>query len=534
MTMRTGTVRPPDGYVRTADLISTLSMVTDLSLGLPAEHAARSCFIANEIARELKLPIDQKRDIFYTSLLLDAGCTAWATAFASYVLGDETSARRELYFYRDFNDPREVVDWLKDYMVTDAPLPVRAWRIADFLVNGREFFREGFRNTLEVSHRFADRLGMPLPVQRALMYVFEQWDGKGMPEGIKGEAIPITARIAHVAVFLELAQRRHGRDGAIRLASERRGKAFDPQVVDAFIVVSKRPGFWEQLESETMIDIVQTLEPQGSSQFIHIENLLDIALFIADFADLKSRFALGHSRRVASIAEGIACRMSLPAEEISYIRLAGLFHDLGLVALPSFVLDKPRDTLSASEWETLRLHPYHAERILSRITDLSAVAEMVGAHHERVDGRGYYRELSGTRIPLGARILAVADTFDELTHDGPGRPAMDIEAAVSGMQDEVGSSFDSDVFLAFLEGEEVGARFAPKSLPRRSWPAGLTDREVEVLRLAAKGLTRKQMAEALYVSQSTVRSHLEHIYGKIDVSTRAAATLFAVEHDLVL
>ena len=178
-----------------------------------------------------------------------------------------------------------------------------------------------------------------------------------------------------------------------------------------------------------------------------------------------------------------------------------------------------------------RIMPNASSRVYRSCRD---VANVVGAHHERVDGQGYYRGLTGARIPLGARILAVADAFDELTHDGPGRPARDVATAVAEMRDEVGRVFDSDAFAALLDGEMVGSGIPRDEIPRQAWPAGLTDREVEVLRLAATGLTRKQMASALFVSPSTVRSHLEHIYAKIGVSTRAAATLFAVEHDLIL
>jgi HD-GYP domain-containing protein (c-di-GMP phosphodiesterase class II)/DNA-binding CsgD family transcriptional regulator len=266
---------------------------------------------------------------------------------------------------------------------------------------------------------------------------------------------------------------------------------------------------------------------------VHREKLVDIALFAADFADLKSGYTRGHSRRVSQLAAGIAQRLALSEAAIGEVRLAALFHDLGLVAVPSFVLDKPPSALTQTEVEALRLHPYHAERIVARVPGLAGVATMVGAHHERIDGGGYYRGLAGAHIPLGARIIAVADAFDDLTHEQPGRPALAAGSAIDQMRAEVGRGLDADAFAALLKGDEIACRVETKNMLRPSWPAGLTTREVEVLRLAATGLTRKQMADALYVSESTIRSHLEHIYAKIGVSTRAAATLFAVEHDLV-
>lgn len=525
--------QPVEGYLRTADVISALSLAADLALGLPAEHAARSCYMAMAIGSELNLSHEHRGELYYTALLLDAGCTAWASTFAAYVAGDEITARQELFFGRDAQAPLEVIDWLRNYMAVDSPLAFRAERILHFVVHGRQDFRDGFRNTCEVSNRFARRLGMPSAVQEALLYVFEQWDGKGMPNGRRKDAIPMTARIAYPAIFLEVCHRKSGRDAAVGLARERRGKAFDPMVINAFLAACDKPDFWDVLERETVLDVVRSLEPDLPIRFLHREKLLDVALFAADFADIKSPFTIGHSRRVARLTVEVSRRIGLSERDTEEIHLAALLHDLGLVAIPSFVLEKPTANLTQSEREALRLHPYHAERILSRVPALERVATIVSAHHERMDGRGYFRGLAGTQIPLAARIIALADAFDDLTHETPSRPAWAPEAAIAQMRPEVGPAYDPDAFAALLDTDAIGQRIVNKTVPRQRWPAGLTAREVEVLCLAAKGLTRKQMADRLSLSESTVRSHLEHIYDKIDVSTRVAATLFAMEHNLI-
>ena len=274
MNVSVESVQPPAGYVRTADVISALSVAADLALGLPAEHCARTCYIAIEIARSLGLPAEQQGEVYYTALLLDAGCTAYASAFADYLLGDEMRARQELFFNRDVNDTLEVFDWMRRFVAADAALPTRVGRVKDFLLHGREMLREGFQNTCEVSNRFAGRLGMPLPVQHALLHVFEQWDGNGMPSGARGGAIPTTARVANAAFYLEIAQSSRGRDGALQLARDRRGKAFDPQIVDAYLKLAERPDFWELLERETVLDAVRALEPALPYRFIHEEKLL--------------------------------------------------------------------------------------------------------------------------------------------------------------------------------------------------------------------------------------------------------------------
>jgi len=207
-------------------------------------------------------------------------------------------------------------------------------------------------------------------------------------------------------------------------------------------------------------------------------------------------------------------------------------HDVGLSAVPSYTLDKPKDKLSPAEHEILRLHPYHAERIFARVRAFDPVVPLVACHHERVDGSGYYRGLSGEQIPVGARIIAVADTFDELTHETPDHEALDPEQALGQLRDDAGHGLWADAVDAL--GGELGASGMPRSGRRQGGqPAGLTDREVEILRMLARGLSRRQIADQLVISQHTVRHHLEHIYGKVGVGTRVAAALFAVEHDLI-
>lgn len=518
---------------RMADLLTALSLAADLALGLPAEHATRSCWIAMQVAGQLRLPAEQRGDLYYASLLMDAGCTAWTSRWAAAIQGDELAARRDLFFFRDPRDPLEVMDWLRRFVAVDAPLPVRTRRMLDFALHGRAFMQEGFQTTCEVANRFALRLGMPKTVQEALLHVFEQYDGKGMPSGIRGDAIPLCARIMHLCMFMEVTHRTDGKEAARRLARRRRATAFDPQVVDAFLTLSERQEFWEALEEGSLLETVRLLEPQSPGRMLPHTRLLDAAYLAADFADMKSSYTLGHSRRVADLAVTLSQRLSLSSLQTETIYMAALMHDLGVVAVPTFILEKPAARLTQAEWEAVRLHPYHSERILSRVPAWSDAAALAGAHHEWLDGSGYHRGVTGTQIPIGARIVAVAEAYDEYTHDAPGRLAMKPEAALTQIGDEAGTRFDATVVNA-LAVELGGIRSgSPPTSRQRETPGGLTAREVDVLRLAAKGLTRKQVAHALMISENTVRSHLEHIYSKIGVSTRAAAALFAVEHGLL-
>jgi HD domain len=231
------------------------------------------------------------------------------------------------------------------------------------------------------------------------------------------------------------------------------------------------------------------MEPPSPYRYLRPERLEDIAHPFADFADLKSPYLAGHSRRVAELAGRMARRLGLTSDEASTVRRAGFVHDVGLVTVPSYTLEKPQARLTEVEWERLRLHPYHAERILSGVPALKPVVPLVAAHHERPDGRGYYRGLAGSQIPLGARIIAVADSFDELTHDAADRAAVEPSAALARLRSEAGTGLSAEALDAL--GGELGAHGAEATGAgrngRRRWPTGLSDREVEVMRLLAKG-----------------------------------------------
>ncbi len=525
---------PEENLIRTVDLLGAFSLASDLAMGLDMEHGARSCYIGMHIAQEMELPLNQRTDLYYAELLKDAGCTTWTSQLASSWLVDELAAKRDLQFFRNSRNPLDMASWLFKYVAAGASFPTRATHILDFLIKGRKFMKEGFESTCQVASRIAQRLGMPETVQDALMQVFEQWDGHGMPYGIKSDAISIISRIVLMTSFMEVFHRVDGREAAKHVALARRGKAFDPSVVDAFLTVAQKDSFWRGLEEERVWDSVIFMEPERSPyRYMGEGKVVDVALAMADYADLKLPFWAGRSRRIANLAERIAQRMGLTGSQVTIIYQAALVHDIGVVAVPSFLLNKSQDTLTEAEREQVRLHPYHSERVLSKVPALEPLIPLVAAHHEEMDGRGYYRGIKGSEIPLGARIIAVADRFDELTHDAPENPGLDLDQAVNVMRQEVGSRLSPDAFQALTE-DLSGVDSSPRQRTRQQeWPARLTDREVEVLRLIAKGLNRRQVAGALFIAEGTVRSHLEHIYSKIGVSSRAAAALFAVEHDLL-
>jgi HD-GYP domain-containing protein (c-di-GMP phosphodiesterase class II) len=280
------------------------------------------------------------------------------------------------------------------------------------------------------------------------------------------------------------------------------------------------------LDATTNWDSVIAAEPQ-LALLVSDEKFDTILEAIGDFCDLKSPYTIGHSRGVATLAAEAAQIYGLPADDVTTIRRAGLVHDFGRLGVSNALWDK-RGKLSQVEMERVRLHPYLSERMLAFSPALAPLGVCAGQHHERLDGSGYPRGLSGQAITQAGRILASADVYHAMTEMRPHRPARSPEEAAVELRVEVTAGrLDGDAVNAVLRaaGHRVGAR--------RDLPAGLTAREVEVLRLVACGLSNKEIAEQLVISRKTASNHVEHVYAKIGVSNRARASLFAMQHGLM-
>ncbi|UCD36108.1 MAG: HD-GYP domain-containing protein, partial [Nitrospiraceae bacterium] len=157
----------------------------------------------------------------------------------------------------------------------------------------------------------------------------------------------------------------------------------------------------------------------------------------------------GHSERVSHYAELIASEMSIDEEEIKGIRLAGLLHDIGKIGTYDYLLDKP-GRLNNEEFDIVKKHPEQGAAILKDIKQLNDVIPFIQYHHEKLDGNGYPHRLKGDQIPLGARILHVADSFDSMTSDRPYRPSPGLDFALSELEKFKGIQFDHEVVEAFL------------------------------------------------------------------------------------
>jgi HD-GYP domain-containing protein (c-di-GMP phosphodiesterase class II)/DNA-binding CsgD family transcriptional regulator len=519
----TTTERGTGDRVRLTELIAALSLASDLAIGEPMEHALRRCLIAVRLGRALGLAEDELTTIYDLALLRSIGCTAEQHELSRRFGNEQPLAHR--YARTDFGRPREAIGFVVQAIGADDPLPRRARRVADAMVSGKRPWQALLAAHCEVAQGIAGRAGYSDQVMRALDHVFERWDGKGIPGENRGEEIERPARVVALASDLEVFHRDGGIDAAVMIARQRRGTAYDPALVDRFcrvaadvLVFSEHDSVWET---------ALAAEP-GPPRWLSGDRLDAATLAVAGFADLKSPYTIGHSSGVAALAESAARACRLNQDEIAAIRRAGLVHDLGRAALPTTIWEK-RGPLSLGEWERVRLHPYYTERILARSPVLARYGAIAALHHERLDGSGYHRGASGSSIPPSARILAAADVYHALTEDRPHRPAHSPDAASDVVRDEARRGrLDPDAVSAVLAA--AGHRAKPV---RREWPAGLSDREVEVLRLLARGLPSRRIGEHLSISEKTVGHHISHIYEKLDVSTRAAATFFAMQYGLV-
>lgn len=506
--------------IRAAEVIAALCLATDLGMGFPFEHGLYTTLIASRLAESLGVDSATASQTYYACLLFHSGCTADAHVGAEIFGGSLTTHLNPVIF----GSRREVLTGIiRALPQPERAAPVRVIQSARGLPKAAREQRPHLTAMCEVAGMVAGGLGLPPSVEGLLAHLTERWDGKGPLGRAKGDEIPLPIRIVQVAVDATF-QRLLGREErVVRLIRDRAGHAFDPGVAaclteDAgeILALGERASVWEE-----------TLAREPRPPLMLKGTSLDRALAtMGNFADLISPYLAGHSAGVAELASAAARRCRIGETGVVALRRAALVHDLGRVAIGVRTWDKP-GPLSVNEWEQVRLHPYHTERILCRSPFLAELARIAGRHHERLDGSGYHRGAVGAELTVAARLLAAADAHQAMTEPRPHREALQPKQAAETLSEEANAGrLDPDAVAAV-----AGAAGQP--VPRLERRAGLTERECEVVGMLARGLQTKQVARTLGISVKTADRHIQNAYGKIGVSTRAAATLFAMEHGLV-
>jgi HD-GYP domain-containing protein (c-di-GMP phosphodiesterase class II) len=505
-----------------AELTVALSLATDLGTGQPIEHGLRTCWLALAVSKALGLDASTRSCVYYVALLRFVGCTSDASETAALVGGDDIAFNAAMAPML-MAQPGEGMRYFMRHLAEDLPLGRRVGRLVGAMADPGAGHRS-LSGHCEVAARLAVRLGMPRAVANSLAHAYERWDGKGAPARLAGRDVPVAVRVVAVARDAELWFRQAGWKTAVEVLGQRRSHAYDPEVVDALIEGGDR---WLADMGDDPCAAVLDAEP-APALGIEAADLDEALGAVADFTDLKSSFLRGHSTGVSGLVVAAAREAGLSASDAARLGRAALVHDVGRVGVPSGIWDRP-GPLNAEQWERVRLHPYLTERVLHRCTVLAPFADLAARHHERADGSGYHRGASGDQLGLEARLLAAADAYHAMTEERPHRPALVPAAAASQLLDQVDAGRFARAEVDAVLGA-AGQAIRPARVPR---PAGLTEREVDVLRLIARGYANKQVAASLGISAKTVGHHIEHIYAKAGLATRAGATLFAMEQGLL-
>ena len=503
--------------LRLAELLAPLSLVMDLGRGQPPEESMQACLLATGLARVMQLAEADVALVFYASLLRHLGCTA-SSHEESAVLGDEL-VMRPVMNRTDFTKPAELLSAMGAARRTLGISAVA--RMATGFAGARGDHIPV--SICEVGRQMAQRLDMEPQIAEGVYQAFERWDGKGLPQRLRGEEISLAARISSVASQAIAAYHAAGPEAAVQRIASKSGTWFDPVIDEVF----GRHGLTllAEVTAADPLEAILEAEPHPRRSYPP-EHLREVAHAFADMVDLKTPCMHGHSARVAGLAAEAARTLGVGDTGTDTLELAGLLHDIGRVGVPGGTWERP-GTLTSTDWERVRLHPYHSERILLRVPTLAHISQLAGRHHERLDGSGYHRQLTAPGLTAEACVLAAADVFAGMTAPRPHRAAHAPDEAAAELTRLAEGRLDLDAVRAVLQ-----AAGQPKPPPRGT-PSGLSEREIEVLRLMTQGLSNREIGGRLFISARTAEHHVQHIYTKIGASTRAAAAMFAMHHNLV-
>jgi len=516
-----------DAPLRLSEFVATLALAQDNAFGQPLESQLRSCLLATWICDAAGFDDDVRATAYWAALLRYVGCTGHAHEVAT-LFGDEIAIRARTLVH-DAANPTEVMGDVVAYATAGRSDEERDEIIQMLQQTAHEWAVHNFTSGCEVADMLVERLDFAPAVREALAFTFERWNGKGFPTHAEGEAIPLPMRVVHLSHDMEAIGRIFSPERAVEAARERRDRTYDPALADLFVEHANE--WFDRLGAIEPWDAVLALEPEPRRTLDG--EALDRALSLAaDFIDLKSPYMGGHSRRCAQLAGDAARVLGLPENAIRELRRAALVHDFGTTAVSNAILDKP-GPLTRTEFDRVELHPMLTEQMLRRSPALAKLNGVASTHHEKCDGSGYHKRLRADTSDPEACLLAATEVYVGLTSERADRsPFSDADAATELRRLETAGVLEPRVTRAVLvaagHGEPAG-----RARKRLQNPGGLSRREIDVLRLAAKGLTTREIADRLVISPKTADHHIQHIYTKIGVSTRAAAALWAMQHDVV-
>jgi len=507
--------------------VATLALAQDNAFGQPLESQLRSCLLATWMCDAAGFDRSVRDTVYWVALLRYIGCTGHAHEVAT-LFGDEIAIRAQTLVH-DAGNPAEVIQDVIRFATAGRAEAEREQVVQFIQQNAREWATHNFSSGCEVGDMLLQRIEFGPDVREALRFTFERWNGKGYPAHAVGETIPLPMRIVHLSHDMEALARLFSPERALEAARDRRDRTYDPALVDVFLAHGSE--WFARLAKTEPWDAVMELEPQPG-RVLEGESLDNALLMAADFIDLKSPYMGGHSRRCAQLVTTAAQVLGFSEDAATTLRRAALVHDFGTTAVPNSIWDKP-GSLTRAEFDRVELHPMLTEQMLRRSAGLAALNAVASAHHEKSDGSGYHKRVRGDAVDPAASLLAATEVYVGMTTERADRPAFSAEDAATELSRLASTGVLEPrsiraVLVAAGHGEPAAA-----PVRRAKHPGGLSRREVDVLRLAAKGLTTRQIGERLFISTKTADHHIQHVYTKIGVSTRAAAALWAMQNAVV-
>jgi putative nucleotidyltransferase with HDIG domain len=443
------------GDLKLSEVIAALSCALDLVEGHPLGHAGRTCLLALRLAAELRLPSTERAVLFHATLLKDAGCLT-TTARLNAVFAAEDAALQHTRSLFEWSGTLASVRRSLRRVAGHGHSLTRGVCRATRNLSGAGVARNLVRTRCMRGAEIGRMLGLPEMAAGAISSLDEHWNGGGMPAGLRGQEIPFLARVIGLAQTVESLVNAHGVAAAQRLTQGRRGSWFDPGLVDALGPLWKERSFWQELGACDVQARLAAVEPDAPSLTADEPHFDFIAEAFATAIDAKSPYTYRHSEAVAALAVGIGERLEFSPIELRDLRRAALLHDIGKLRVSNLILEHP-GPLTLQEMRLLRRHPAYTYEILSRIARFRDLAEVASSHHERLDGTGYHRGLSGDQLSLPARALAVADIAEALSAERPYRGGLPWSEVLRVLDNDAGSKICAECLAALsaLPGETI-------------------------------------------------------------------------------
>lgn len=421
------------------EILSALSHALDITEGQPRGHAVRTAMITTRIGELLNLPIEERENLYYATLLKDAGCSSNAVRIYKVFAWDDLLTKRDVKLV-NWSNPIESIRFALEHIMPGSSLIQKLVHAIKETRGSPSVMDEVTLVRCTQGAQIARYIGFGDSVAHAIEYLDEHWDGKGSPYKLKGTQIPLLARIVCMAQTMEVFASTFGVIATYEMLHKRCGRWFDPELVKVARHFQHDTEFWRS-HAEHLANPTMTLPKPEFSRQVSAHDIDRICEAFAMIVDAKSSFTAEHSRRVARYAVQIAQAFGWSEEQFQFLYRAGLLHDIGKLGVSNNILEKP-GRLTEEEFQQVRNHPRYSYEILRQVRAFEWLAEVAGAHHERLDGKGYWRGLTAEQLTMEMRILAVADVFDALSAERPYRPALPLKEVFTILEREAGTALD--------------------------------------------------------------------------------------------